>query len=294
MSDIWAPWLLERRFGGDSAIRDRWLQVLVPLRDRVLERAELEPDDVVLDVGTGDGLVAFAALERLAAAGRVIFADVSDELLSVCGSIAADLGAGNRTSFVHAAAEDLAPIADAAVDVVTTRSVLIYVEEKAAAFAEFFRVLRPGGRMSLCEPINRYFGLRPPPGEWWGGYDVRAVVDLAARVQAVYEKAQPATSAMMDFDDRDLVRFAEDAGFNPIDLELNVEVVRGEALHRTWKEFLHVAPNPHAPTLAEAVDAALSPDEAQRLLDHLRAEVEAGDGTKRLAHAFLAARKPRP
>jgi ubiquinone/menaquinone biosynthesis C-methylase UbiE len=53
----------------------------------------------------------------------------------------------------------------ASVDVVTTRSVLIYVKDRARAFAEFARVLRPGGRTSLYEPINRFveheFGGEP-------------------------------------------------------------------------------------------------------------------------------------
>jgi SAM-dependent methyltransferase len=40
---------------------------------------------------------------------------------------------------------------------VTTRSVLIYVQHKDAAFREFHRVLRPGGRVSIFEPINNYF-----------------------------------------------------------------------------------------------------------------------------------------
>ena len=52
-----------------------------------------------------------------------------------------------RCSFVKAAADDLAGVANESVDVVTTRSVLIYVADKARAVDEFMRVLRPGGRV---------------------------------------------------------------------------------------------------------------------------------------------------
>ena len=52
----------------------------------------------------------------------------------------------------------------------TTRSVLIYVADKAAAFAAMYRVLRPGGRISLFEPINRLMFPEPPDRFW--GYDV--------------------------------------------------------------------------------------------------------------------------
>lgn len=44
-------------------------------------------------------------------------------------------------------ADQLAAVADASVDAVTARSVLIYVKDKAQAMREFFRVLRPGGRV---------------------------------------------------------------------------------------------------------------------------------------------------
>lgn len=290
--DIWAQWLLKRRFGDDAATRERWSTMLLAMRDRLLDRAALGQEDVLLDVGAGDGFVGFEALQRLGPDGHVVFADISENLLAACRSAAAEFGVAHRCRFVRAAAEELAPIADASVDVVTTRSVLIYVSDKPAAFRAFFRVLRPGGRISLYEPINNYFGVEPAAGEWPGGYDIAAVADLAERVQAVYRRADPPeTSAMMDFDDRDLVRCAEEAGFDPVDLELNVQVTRHAGMPGTWDGFLHAAPNPHAPTLAEAVDTALAADEGDRFLSHLRAQVEKVGGTTRLAHSYLTARK---
>jgi ubiquinone/menaquinone biosynthesis C-methylase UbiE len=66
----------------------------------------------------------------------VIFSDISEDLLDV----SRELAAGDiRAEFVRAAGEDLSPIPDASVDVVTTRSVLIYVADKARAFAGFLR-----------------------------------------------------------------------------------------------------------------------------------------------------------
>ncbi len=59
MEDRWARWLLERRFGGDRAMQERLLDYLGPVRDRVLDNASLAPGEVLLDVGTGDGLIAF-------------------------------------------------------------------------------------------------------------------------------------------------------------------------------------------------------------------------------------------
>ena len=53
-----------------------------------------------------------------------------------------------------------------------------------------------------------------------------------------------------------------------------------------------MAGNPNIPTLEEAMDQALTPDEAKRLAAHLRPLVEQGRGTWRMAHAYLWATKP--
>jgi len=153
--DRWAAWMLERRYGAHGSA-EKTLRSLTSVRDRVLDRAEVGDGDVVLDVGAGDGLIAFGALDRIGSNGRVVFSDVSNDLLDIARRLAEEAGAGERATFVRARAEDLAPIENESVDVVTTRSVLIYVAEKRRAFKEFFRVLRPGGRVSIFEPINGF------------------------------------------------------------------------------------------------------------------------------------------
>jgi arsenite methyltransferase len=68
--DRWHRWLLDVRFGGDPAARHEDLTgYLYPVRDKVLDKAQVRPGETVLDVGAGDGLLAFGALERLGSTG---------------------------------------------------------------------------------------------------------------------------------------------------------------------------------------------------------------------------------
>lgn len=69
--DRWHRWLMDVRFGGDPAARERLLtELLYPVRDTVLDKARLQPGNTVLDVGTGDGLIAFGAQVKRQAQSR--------------------------------------------------------------------------------------------------------------------------------------------------------------------------------------------------------------------------------
>jgi arsenite methyltransferase len=289
-ADRWHRWLMDVRFGGDAAYRERDLiEVLYPVRDAVLDKAQLVPGDTLLDVGTGDGLIGFGALERTGATGHVIFSDISQDLLDQCRKIAAAEDVLDQCSFVLAAADDLSRIPAASVDVVTTRSVLIYVKDKLTALKEFYRVLRPRGRISLFEPINVLMSLADP--DLFSGYDVTPVRSQAEKVKAVYAAIQPlGEDPMVDFDDRDLVRIAQQAGFPEVRLELQV-TVRTSKEPTPWDRFMRTSGNPLVPTFEEALDRALSQQEATAFVDHLRPLVENGIGLKRTALAYLVALK---
>jgi arsenite methyltransferase len=287
--DRWHRWLLDTRFGGDAACREESLRgFLYPVRDTILARAQLKPTDTLLDVGTGDGLVGFGALDRLGPDGHVIFSDISSDLLEVCRHTATAEGVLGQCTFTEAPADALAGVPDASADVVTTRSVLIYVKDKAAALQEFHRVLRPGGRASLFEPINVL--MSDGPGRF-AGYDIRPVAAAAAKVAALYDAIQPrATDPMLDFDDRDLVRHATAAGFPDVQLELQVSV-KSTVPPVRWEVFRRMSGNPLIPPVGVAIDRALSPAEAARFTAHLRPLVESGDGQQQTALAYLTAVK---
>jgi ubiquinone/menaquinone biosynthesis C-methylase UbiE len=287
--DKWAQWLLHRRDGDDPEQRAKALDHLLPIRDRVLENAQVGRGEIVLDVGAGDGLIAFGALDLVGPGGRVIFSDISEDLVEHTRAAATDIGVMERMEFVRADVTDLVPIADASVDVVTTRSVLIYVEDKAKAIQEFHRVLRPGGRVSSFEPINNYF---EDSTQAFFGFEATAVSDLVAKVWAYesWDGSSDVDDPMMNFTDKDLIRYAEDAGFRDVHLELRVDVEPGTWVV-DWDRMLDVSPNPNARTVGESLRGALTGAELQRFEEHLRPLADAGRGVIRSAYAYLVARK---
>lgn len=171
----------------------------------------------------------------------------------------------------------------------TTRSVLIYVQNKPMALAEFLRVLRPGGRISLLEPINRL--TYPEPPNQLLGFDVTPVRDLADKIKAEADKSLGLQRTLLDFDDRDLVATAEAAGFNEIHLDLAFQIVT-ERLPLTWESLMGSSGNPLVPSHGELVSAALTAGEIQRFETHLKPLVESGSRQRRLAMAHLWAERP--
>ncbi len=286
--DKWSEWLLGRRDGGDPEQRRKTLEFLAPVREKILEKADLSGGETLLDVGAGDGLIAFGALDLIGDEGTAIFSDVSRDLLGHSRKLAGEMGVLERCRFVEASADDLSTFEDESVDVVTTRSVLIYVEDKKRAFAEFHRVLKPGGRVSIWEPINNFRDALSP--DFFLGYDTSRIEGLARKVRDVYRRIQPDTDPMLDFDERDLFDFAEKAGFEEVGLDFEARTRIGSAYNEDkpeWGKFIMRSGNPKIPTLEEAMDEALSPEERERFISHLRPLVEGGRQRLPLAVAYL-------
>lgn len=137
-------------------------------RRMALQRAGLAAGAEVLDVGIGTGLVAREALTILAGKGAVVGVDPSPGMM---GQV--DLPG---VQLLHGRAEAL-PCADASFDFVCMGYALRHVGDVGAAFAEFRRVLRPGGRVLVLEiskPASRLATLLLK------GY-MRALVPLVSR-----------------------------------------------------------------------------------------------------------------
>jgi SAM-dependent methyltransferase len=113
--------------------------------------AGIEEGDVVLDLGSGAGVDAFVARRRVGEAGRVIGVDMTEAMIERARANAAKLGYRN-VEFRLGEIEQL-PVEDDAVDVVISNCVLNLMPDKAKAFAETLRVLRPGGHFCVADII---------------------------------------------------------------------------------------------------------------------------------------------
>jgi len=121
------------------ARRELW-----PLGERVVTQVGVRPGDDVLDVACGTGNAAIRAAQ---AGGRVVGLDLTPELFEAGRALAA--GAGVEVEWVEGDAETL-PFPDESFDVVVSTLGVMFAPRHRVAAAELARVLRPGGRIALC------------------------------------------------------------------------------------------------------------------------------------------------
>jgi SAM-dependent methyltransferase len=114
--------------------------------------APLGEGECVLDIGCGAGMDLLLAARRVGPGGSVIGVDPTPAMRRRARSAARAAGLADRIRIVKGEAEAL-PVDDASVDVVISNGVLNLTPDKARAFAEIRRVLRPSGRLQLADVV---------------------------------------------------------------------------------------------------------------------------------------------
>ncbi|MDD3151032.1 MAG: class I SAM-dependent methyltransferase [Candidatus Gastranaerophilales bacterium] len=278
----WTEWLVKSRFEYMSEEqKTQTLNWLFSVRDKVLDRANLKKDDVLIDIGTGTGLLTFGAYEKVK---KVIASDKFPDCLDECLKIAEQCEISANFEVMQSDAEKI-NLSDNSVDVVVMRSVLVHILDKQQCFNEFYRILKPKGRISLFEPIlssNTKYTELVYPDEITDFYKIKEVEN-----KIMSDKNSP----LMNFNDISLKENLETAGFLNIQVDKSTEQSTYMVLSSMIEPWFDAQPSPGSKSFREKFLDYLLENEVNLFIKELKNILNKKEITVKTCSVYISANK---
>jgi arsenite methyltransferase len=207
--------------------------------------ADLQPGEVVLDLGSGGGIDVLLSARRVGPNGMAYGLDMTPEMLDLARKNQAEAGLAN-VEFLQGTIEDI-PLPDETVDVVISNCVVNLSPDKDAVVREAFRVLKPGGRLAISDIVLRRALSEPTralSGLWTGCVAGALVVeDYEAKLRAAGFEGV-AIEPTRVFEDDDIVGLAAELS---VDADLPKDTDRDKVMAELGGSIMSAFVRGHKP-----------------------------------------------